>query len=1042
MKYKINWAGIREGHKGFEKLAVRYVQLEYDKRFQRTGDTRDGNKDAHLVRDGSETEYTIVLGFRMSENACEEWWMEAKYSNTEERLTRYRLDPTLVSAILKGTVGRIIFVTNINVDTQTIIDIRQAVTSATNCKEVDFCTKDRLEYWLYQNKDVLNDFFPDYSGDDVQLPDLVLVEPMDFYTADKSALVFRESLRMLEIGRTYVARFSVYSSRTREVSILLANGIKGISGICPKKWALQPGINDMELQFYLSPKRYGYRSEKRKKEHAQLPQPAFRLEGINVFPKRSVTVSDNPWKNFSTPSQNGLFNKLKRNYTDFLQKGETRVLFIRGQSGVGKTRVLDDFITYAGKSNCLIYASEMSGGLASDFEDVARCVDFICFPYLPAGSVNKNYLDELDSKRSVTKFYYDMICCAQDVETLARQFSRYISEDVRLFPKRFRGNPRVIIFDNTHAVSTLAINVIYKMIMELSMVCAPFMFILSGQTISHTEYYTELAKMISVSEDELQVTVDDCLSLLPKDRISPKARRLFQENFLFSNILEMLFFTQYLLDHGKSVKDFHDFSLLYRLFFHEDIMTTYIKRLFHDAVYEDPDTDTLCNEVYWNPSGADGADLPQGKKLLGYHLAKVDSLTGRLIPYHDIYTACYRRTYNCRSLFEISFARLLEERDAAAIETAIEGIHQEFEKKHYIVVYYSLEPIYRDAFSAEYRNQIRQGDYYTLFYEYALSCAHCSMDYASGRMFERLYWETKELTRPDAQTRKVCNAALWELTNSTFEALNYVKAKGYADKLIKNTADLAARHIFKDDPRDSVRYHNANVIRGLIKSELQEADSASFFHISAEDMERHGFPNRAWSYRVRYSLTLMQRTPEDAVRILSECCTHYDRVGVTAEKYLFWAHFYLSYLKMIVYDDLSSEDDALLYLDRLHDRFFNDYRKAAFGMVVYFYYRGEIERGDRLLLSDSYVMRGKRPRLEGFFHLAYGLRNVITDNIQDALAELKKASAIFKDIPSYSELIQHNIGLLERGGRAWPIRYYLGGPIEMGIYYLDIRGCW
>ncbi len=388
------------------------------------------------------------------------------------------------------------------------------------------------------------------------------------------------------------------------------------------------------------------------------------------------------------------------------------------------------------------------------------------------------------------------------------------------------------------------------------------------------------------------------------------------------------------------------------------------------------------------------------------------------------------------------FTRILEEGDVATIETAIKKLHQEFEKKRYILVYYSLEPVYRDASSTEYRNQIKQADYYTLFYEYALSCAHCSMDYASGRMFERIYRETKELPRPEIQTRKVCNAALWELTNSTFEALNYTKAEACAEQLIKNTADLAARHIFKDDPQDSVRYHNANVIRGLIKSELQEADNAAFFLISAKNAERHGFPNRVWSYRVRYSLTLMQRAPEDAVRILSECCAYYDRTGDTEEKYLLWAHFYLSYLKMIVYDDLTAEDNALLYLDRLHEHFFNDYRKAAFGMVVYFYYREEIERGDQLLLSDSYVMRGKRPRLEGFSHLAHGVRDVINSNMQDALQELRRASAIFESIPSYNALIWHNIGLLERGGGPWQIRYYLGGPIESNIYYLDIRGCW
>lgn len=50
MDYKINWANIVNGYKGFECLAVRYVQVEYDSHFEHTKDTRDGNKDAILQK--------------------------------------------------------------------------------------------------------------------------------------------------------------------------------------------------------------------------------------------------------------------------------------------------------------------------------------------------------------------------------------------------------------------------------------------------------------------------------------------------------------------------------------------------------------------------------------------------------------------------------------------------------------------------------------------------------------------------------------------------------------------------------------------------------------------------------------------------------------------------------------------------------------------------------------------------------------------------------------------------------------------------------
>ena len=155
MKYKINWKNIKNGYKGFEALAVKYVQTEYDSRFLHTKDTRDGNKDAVL----EDEIYTIILGYQSTDNSIEEWWMEAKYTESKSVLPRYRLDATLVSAILKGNVTRIFFVTNTNISSQVVNDIRQAIIGTTICKEVNFCMRNTLEYWLYQNTDILRDFF-------------------------------------------------------------------------------------------------------------------------------------------------------------------------------------------------------------------------------------------------------------------------------------------------------------------------------------------------------------------------------------------------------------------------------------------------------------------------------------------------------------------------------------------------------------------------------------------------------------------------------------------------------------------------------------------------------------------------------------------------------------------------------------------------------------------------------------------------------------------------------------------------------------------
>lgn len=1046
MNYRINWSKIKGNYKGFEKLAVQYVQCCYDSRFERTKDTRDGNKDASLVREN----YTIVMGYQMSECAAEEWWMEAKFSTETRHLTRYRLDATLVSAILKGTVGRVIFVTNIDVNAQTVNDIRQALTRATNCKEVDFCTKDCLEYWLYQNPDILKKFFVDYRGEPIELPDLMLVRQMTFFAADRSNLVFRESLSVLDRGRIYIARFSVYSNTQQNVRIQSANNLKGISIQSSTKLRLSVGINQVEISFSLS-EDYGYKSEKAKQEHIQLPSPAFKIGPLSIVPERSITVSSVLKKIYNLPSQEALMKKMKRCFESSMKGNQIGLFCISGQSGVGKSYVIDNFIDSVSYTNSLYFVCEMSDNQKNNLENYIRCIDFIHFPFLPVDSINKDYLDCMRTDQFFSPLYYDIVCCERDTESIGKLLARYISEDICLFPRKLYVDPRIIIIDDIHKANGLITNAIYKMALELSTINAPYMLVLSGQKVQSTKYYNELFKANYILEEELCITDTDCLALLPANVVGLDMRHFFSSTTLFPNVMEILFFAEYILDHGEQVNDFESFATLYKLFSQEKIMDAYIGRLFMTATKGDDAADTLCNEIYWTTGGIESSDWSLEQKLLSFHVAKLDPFTNRIIPYHDIYTAFYRKHYSCRSLGKLSLLELLDGDDAHARKTAFDQLHDAFKEEKYIFVYYSLEVIFRDSVS-KYKNLINETEYYTLFFEYALSCAHCSLDHSGQPLFARIYKETVNLLHPSPQLRKICNAALWELTNSTFESLDYPRASFYSSQLKKNTADLIERNIINGPLSRCIRYHNANVICSMIKSELQEDDFTLFFEQSEKDMLKNGFEDRCWSFRVRYSLTLMQRAPEDAMKILSDCCNHYDqKADISPEKYSLWAHFYLSYMKIIVSNDRSQEDVALLYFEQLRESFFNDYRKALFGMATYFYFQGEIQKGDQLLLSDCRVVRQRRPRLQGFFLLTNAARCVVSGDEKRALENLEKASTFFRAIPSYERLIQHNISFLKTRKHSFKattnhanrlLKYYLGGSLDDDWYYLDIRSCW
>ena len=1040
MNYKINWANIKNGYKGFETLAVKYVQIEYASNFSHTGDTRDGNKDAVLEKEV----YTIILGYQPSLNGCEEWWMEAKYSESKNVLPRYRLDATLVSAILKGNVGRIIFVTNMNIQSQTINDIRQAIIGVTACKEVNFCTRNTLEYWLYQHLNILQDFFPDYRDEPVELDDLMLIENIKYYSAMDIKYTFQESLRILELEQIYRADFTIFSKTIQDVSLKPNCYLQGIRIVRPKKFVLEKGINNIQFYFMLK-ENYGYRRRKKKQEHNLLPEPAFLLGSLQVVSEGKVAVNKQTLANYEIASQ----KNMEQNICNFFRQSKgTNLYCLYGQSGVGKSYVLSNYISLQDHSDWYCLYCEMSGNYQRDLKNLVDCINYIYFPYLPSDGITVDYLKNVENNNFLPPFYLKIIAFQDDVEQLSKLFIKYITESITLFPQKLYINQRQIIVDNIHKASITVQNVLYKIAAEQSMLKTPFQFIFSGQWIQHTDVYTQLCTIMNVTEKELRITVDDCLSLLPSQIYDPKLKNFLESSPLFSNIIELLLFSVYLHDHNKTIQSFEDFQILYHLFFTDNIMDLYIKHLFDNAIKNDEKAARFCNQVYWNTLGMPRTDTAEEHKLLCCHVVKLDATAQRVIPYHDLYTKCYRKNYVYNQLSEIPLIQLLEYGKFQDIKFVADKLHEQYKQKNYLLVYYTLEPIFKDG-SSIYRNQMDDTTYFTLFYDFAHACAFCSIDFSGYKLFEQIYLDTKKLYNPTPQIQLIHNAALWEMTNSTFESLNYEQALILCKELLEDTKRLVACGIMEGKTeKDSVRYHNANVIQSIIKSEMLEKDSRVFFQNSEQQMIDYKKEKRLWSFRVRYSLTIMQQNSQEALQLLQKCHNYYETLNNKSEKYYLWSTFYISYIKMITSKESSiryqEESQALSTLEKVKDIFFNDYRKMLYGISMYLYYCNRKEEADLYLLRDCHVLRDKRPRLKGFEHLILALRHIMEKENLPALEELQKAYTIFKHIPSYGNLIKHNIELIESNLQKIysQIEYYLGGTLERDTYYLDVRGCW
>ena len=138
---KFDWKCIKNGYKGFENLAVTFVNSIVEtksNKWKKTKDTRDKNHDAvRLIEESDFWETTsLYIGYATDNDI---WWMEAKYSESNSgKISRYRLDATIVSALSKNTVSKIVFVTNLDISSKAVSDIRKAIKNNGICKEVRF----------------------------------------------------------------------------------------------------------------------------------------------------------------------------------------------------------------------------------------------------------------------------------------------------------------------------------------------------------------------------------------------------------------------------------------------------------------------------------------------------------------------------------------------------------------------------------------------------------------------------------------------------------------------------------------------------------------------------------------------------------------------------------------------------------------------------------------------------------------------------------------------------------------------------------------
>ena len=122
---------------------------------------------------------------------------------------------------------------------------------------------------------------------------------------------------------------------------------------------------------------------------------------------------------------------------------------------------------------------------------------------------------------------------------------------------------------------------------------------------------------------------------------------------------------------------------------------------------------------------------------------------------------------------------------------------------------------------------------------------------------------------------------------------------------------------------------------------------------------------------------------------------------------------------------------------------YGNYRKKIYAIACYFYSKNDIVNGDKYLLKDSIFQIKLRSRYEGFYQVAISLREALNGNYNIALEALRKSSAIFKELPEYDRVINHDIILISKNRfDKKNICFWFGQEMKSDVFYLDPRSAW
>lgn len=1042
-----NWSNIINGFRGFEELAYEYVACEYETlqgNWIHTKATRDGNKDA----------FSLVCGFRPDDLSAEEWWMEAKYSNKNERITRYRLDSTIVSAAIHGNVSKIIFVTNISIATKTIMDIRIALKQAINCSEVHFCSRSTLEYWLLLHPEIFEKYFPKNNITTLSLESLFIGEPLELYSELQQGQIFSEPTKTLQVGIDYFAYFSVFSKEKKNLPLKINENYSGIEIKSNENICLSEGMNQCVIKIGITPQfnmLYELPDGRTIEEKKYLDGAPLKLGEIDILIKKPIDVLETCQEKLNIPTQNEIIEKLRWSLLNMHNCRNSSINFIFGKSGLGKTYLIERFKRNFITAEQLVFSLSFSNNSIANDLNIYRLISFCLFPYLPPDTIDIEYLNRTSGSIYLTKFFWEVVKLKDNPDKL-HDLYKYTTVG-EIFPPQIKLNTRIILIDDLQKLNHASLRFLFVILTELiEKQQSLFVVMNSWPEMENVQEYFDFTSKVYTEKYRLTLSKIDLIKAIEQTESLGFSLDIEIFDLIFPNIVELLTFIR---QNKKEVfQSLDDFLIACRLFIGSSLAKETILEKFNKIFATNPKAKEICSKIYWSIDGI-APHEPLSKieyTLLSHQLIKFSDV-GKLVPFHDLYQLYYKERFsrpfnaihtdenNNDNIYDKIVNTLAMTFNPTALSEIVELLFKWKAEGRFYSILYILENLFEQNDKQLLRNRIGDSNYFKLYFLYAFGVANSSKTTSGKTIFQQIEKETKNISNKDVLLIRL--QTLFEIINSNYEWLQHKEALVAIQEIKALIDSLQKLHILSEDINCCDVYILIRQIEILILSEQNKENASISFNELEEITRKYSYHYEQAFFRIRYAQTLYFRDTKTAMALLGQSKVELLERYSTTDKFYLWAQIDEIFLKIITNQDAYCIEELKVLHQSLKKNYYNDYRKKIFAFSNIYYAVGLIQLGNNYLFSDTITLRDLRPRQKAFYYESLALHHAINGKIADALLNLKKAQDLFANFPSYLKIIKHNQKLLENNEFNKKLIWFAyNNTCPKGQYCIDPRCIW